>query len=176
MKEEVLKLRKEGKTYKQITELTGVSKSMVCYYCGDNQKEKRQNRTKKYRGRNKMHQKLSRYKNKKKISSATRDFQRRDKGKLLNKAENYDFTYKDVLDKFGENTICYLSGEKINLLEDLDYCFDHKKSCNDGGDNSFDNLGITKTKVNKMKHHLSVDEFLEWCIKILKHNGYKVEK
>lgn len=40
MEKEILKLRAEGKTYKQIVELLNISKSTVSYYCGEGQKEK----------------------------------------------------------------------------------------------------------------------------------------
>ena len=40
MKEQILKLRGEGKTYKEITEILGCGKSTIAYYCGENQKEK----------------------------------------------------------------------------------------------------------------------------------------
>ena len=85
------------------------------------------------------------------------------------------FTYKDVVEKFGEDTICYLSGEKINLFEG-GYHFDHIIPSSKGGDNSFDNLGILHETVNKMKHDLTPKEFIEWCVKILKYNGYNVTK
>ena len=37
---EILELRKQGKTYKEITLAVGCSKSLVSYYCGKNQKQK----------------------------------------------------------------------------------------------------------------------------------------
>lgn len=40
MKDEIEKLRAEGKTYKEISEITGCSKSTASYYCGKDQKTK----------------------------------------------------------------------------------------------------------------------------------------
>lgn len=40
MKEKILKLRDEGKTYQEIVRELGCSKSTVSYHCGDNQREK----------------------------------------------------------------------------------------------------------------------------------------
>jgi hypothetical protein len=40
MKEQILRLRSEGKTYKEISQITGKSKGTIAYHCGDNQKEK----------------------------------------------------------------------------------------------------------------------------------------
>ena len=39
-KEEILKLRAEGKTYNEIKEITGASKGTISYHCGEGQKEK----------------------------------------------------------------------------------------------------------------------------------------
>lgn len=39
MKEQILKLREEGKTYNQIVEILHCSKSLISYYCNDNTKE-----------------------------------------------------------------------------------------------------------------------------------------
>jgi hypothetical protein len=44
MKEKILKLRKEGKTYNEIVEILGCSKGTVSYHCGVNQKEKARQR------------------------------------------------------------------------------------------------------------------------------------
>jgi hypothetical protein len=39
-KEEILKLRAEGKSYNEIKEITGASKGTISYHCGEGQKEK----------------------------------------------------------------------------------------------------------------------------------------
>lgn len=53
MKEQILKLRGEGKTYKEIVNETGAAKSLVSYYCGDSQKEKSTNRSRRLKRKNK---------------------------------------------------------------------------------------------------------------------------
>ena len=40
MKEDILKLRAQGKTYNQIKEILGCSKSTISYHCGIGQKQK----------------------------------------------------------------------------------------------------------------------------------------
>jgi 5-methylcytosine-specific restriction endonuclease McrA len=40
MKDQILKLRKEGRTYKQITEILGCSKAVVSYHCSEKVKQK----------------------------------------------------------------------------------------------------------------------------------------
>lgn len=49
IKDQILQLRNEGKSYKQIKELLNCSKSTISYHCGEGQKEKTLNRTKKRR-------------------------------------------------------------------------------------------------------------------------------
>ena len=40
MKEEILKLRAQGKNYNEISKILGCSKGTISYHCGDGQKEK----------------------------------------------------------------------------------------------------------------------------------------
>ena len=53
MKQEILKLRAEGKTYDQIQVLLNCSKGTIAYHCGEGQKEK-------YRENNQRRQKKNR--------------------------------------------------------------------------------------------------------------------
>ena len=46
MKEKILQLRNEGKSYKEIREILKCSKSTISYHCGDGQKEKTKERRK----------------------------------------------------------------------------------------------------------------------------------
>jgi len=179
MKEKILQLRNEGKSYKEIREILKCSKSTISYHCGDGQKEKTKERLK-LRRENILLEKVERFKLRKfkNNSEKVRKFTKRDNEKSLdntNKNITQNFRWTDVLDKFGENTNCYLSGEKINLLSDS-YSLDHIIPHSRGGDNSLNNLGITYNVVNRMKTDLTPDEFINWCVKILEFNGYSVEK
>ena len=192
MKEDILKLRNEGKTYNEIKLILGCSKGTIAYHCGDGQKEMASNRRKKRRV-NVIIGKVERFKYKETkensknvdelktkderyVRESVRKFQKRDnsvKG-TINNDINTTFTWEDVLGKFGENTFCYLSGEKINLFEN-NYNMDHIIPSSRGGTNTFDNLGILHKTVNYMKGNLTKDELIEWCKKILEFNGYKVQ-
>lgn len=176
MKDEILKLRNEGKSYRDIQKELNCSKGTISYYCGMGQKEKTIARTRKRR-ENKLVGKLERFKNRKSrnLRETTRRFNKRNndvKGRV-DKNINTSFTIEDVINKFGSDTICYLSGEKINLFND-DFNFDHIQPHSKNGTNTLDNLGITHPIVNYMKGDLTPSELIEWCVKVLKHNGYKV--
>jgi CRISPR/Cas system Type II protein with McrA/HNH and RuvC-like nuclease domain len=175
MKEKILKLREEGKSYKQIQLILNCSKSTISYYCGDGQKEKTRIRTKKRR-QNTLLEKVETFKYRKFRSNKekVRRFNKRDnENGFTNKELEQTFFWTDVLEKFGENTFCYLSGEKINLLNDS-YSLDHIIPHSRGGNNSLENLGVTHEIVNKMKSDLNPDELILWCKKILEYNGYSV--
>ena len=178
MKDEILKLRNEGKTFKQIKEILKCSTSTISYHCSEGQKEKTKIRTKKRR-ENIIIDKLERFKYRKSKSNKERirKFNKRDNqmNGLVNKEIEITFTFEDVIKKFGYETVCYLSGEKINLNENT-YHFDHILPSSRGGDNTLENLGITHEIVNKMKGDLTPNELIFWCEKILKYNGYNVNK
>lgn len=177
MKEKILKLREDGKTYNEIQKILNCSKGTISYYLGDGQKEKTKNRTKKRR-QNIIFSKLERFKQKKSknIKERVRKFNKRDNNlkKRVNKKIEPSFTVDDILKKFGTETVCYLSGVKINLYEN-NYHFDHILPSSRGGDNLIDNLGVTHKVVNQMKNDLTPEELIEWCKKILEHNGYIIK-
>lgn len=192
MKEEILKLREEGKTYNQIKEILGCSKSTISYHCGDGQKEKTKKRTRKrrenillskvdrfkYRTQDKVKVEKKYNRTRKDVVESTRKFQKRDSdsgGDGINKNIQTTFTWEDVIEKFGVDIICYLSGKPINLFEN-NYHLDHITPVSKGGDNTLDNLGIAHQITNQMKGGLTPEELISWCITILEHNGYQITK
>lgn len=191
MKEDILKLREEGKSYNEIQKLLGCSKSTIAYHCGNGQKDKTKKRQSKRR-QNVLLAKIERFKYKQKNESfeikkdskyrkdvveSVRKFQKRDNTvkKNINKEIETTFTWEDVVERYGENTFCYLSGEKINLF-DTNYQLDHKIPASRGGGNGLSNLGITHKVVNQMKGDLTPEELIDWCKRILIFNGYEVNK
>lgn len=173
MKEQILKLREEGKSYKQIKAILGCSSATISYHCGEGQKEKTKQRTRKIR-ENILQAKLTAFKHRK-VKSKFRDFQRRDGSQMMNRQEN-NFTIDEVMNKLGTNPRCYLSGELIDITDTKAYHLDHVIPVHRGGDNNIDNLGILTANINRMKYTLTVDEFISKCMQILEYNGYKVEK
>lgn len=172
MKEQILKLREEGKTYNEIQSILGCSKGTISYHLGDNQKEKTLNRTRKRRKDDLILSKVNSFKEKNR--GRVRDFQRRNNGHLNNKQE-FNFTTIDVLKKI-KNLKCYLTGKSINLLDSKSFAFDHIIPSSKGGLNTLDNLGLTDSTINKMKHDLSVDEFINKCKEVLEYQGYNIRK
>ena len=177
MKEKIIELKNEGKSYRQIQKILNCSKGTISYHLGINQKEKTNNRTKKRR-ENKLIHKLDTFKYYKKLRVGSMAFQKKDNDIKNRYNKNFEktFTWEDVIQKYGEDTICYLSGEKINLINDTHYNLDHIVPRSRDGNNELENLGILHETVNQMKGNLLNEELIDWCIKILNHNGYTITK
>jgi 5-methylcytosine-specific restriction endonuclease McrA len=178
MKEQILELRKQGLTYNQICNKVGCSKATVSYHCGEGQKEKNRKRTQNRRKSTVISQKVERFQYKK-IKNKTEDFQRlriRKNGQSRLGKRKMIFSWKDVIEKFGWKTVCYLTGRLIDLREPLTYEFDHIIPYAKGGENTLDNLGIVCRESNRAKNSLSVEEFLTLCKNVLEHHGYVITK
>lgn len=184
MKEQILSLRLQGKTYKEIINIVGCSKGTVSYYCGHNQKTK--NHLRQIKRRKRQHpfkSKLEHFLNKKStyvkklpISTIKSLLNKKlSRFKLRNKNMS-NITLEEVINKFGENPICYLTGEQLDISKPSTYHFDHIIPPSKGGDNSLDNLGICTKTVNMAKSDLTKDEFINLCKKVLLNNGYQVNK
>jgi len=172
-KEQILELHKQGKSRKEIREMLGCSKSLVIYHVGDGQKEKHKKRCFKHRtSAHPYYRKIERFINKKSDGLTTinpkTDWKELMRGRVKNfmKRNNImsdKFTVEDVINKFGENPKCYLTGQDINIYETRTYEFDHILPASRGGDNSLDNLGICTKEANQAKRALTKDEFYKLC-------------
>ena len=98
MKEKILQLRNEGKSYKEIREILKCSKSTISYHCGDGQKEKTKERLK-LRRENILLEKVERFKLRKfkNNSEKVRKFTKRDNEKSL------DNTNKNITPSLNRN-------------------------------------------------------------------------
>lgn len=177
-------LKSKGYTYNKIKEELNCSKATISYYLGDGQKLMAKKRSQKRRAKPEsvLIEKIYRFRwrDNKKVMGKIRDFQRRDplinnRHKLINQQEK-NFTVEDFLKKIGNNPKCYLSGEPIDLYNSESYSLDHKIPSSKGGNNFLENAELISLSVNKMKDDLSVEEFFQKCIQILKYNGYNVSK
>lgn len=186
-KEDILRLRGEGKSYNEIKEILGCSKSTISYHCGDGSEKKRakegvKNRSSiirkisSFRARTSKEEFEKQAKKKEskrieKIRIKTKTFKRaggfKTHGLVNNITENY--SYKDVFDKIGENPKCYLTGDSIDLSDSSSYQLDHIIPTSKGGTNDLSNLAICTKQANIAKSNLSLDDLKTLCKKILKH-------
>lgn len=190
MKEQILKLRDEGKSYREIEKILGCHRSLISYHCGVGQKEKALSRSRKSRQANCVVRKVDTFlrpsatkRNRRamtiksttneQIIGKTKEFKRRKGGR---KCKEGNFSYKQVLSKLGENPCCYLSGRPIDLQQPRTYSFDHIVPASKAGANSLENLGLTCKEANKAKDDLCIEEFLSLCVDVLRHHGYEVVK
>lgn len=169
MKNKILKLRAEGYSYRKIEKKLNCSRSLICYYCGINQKQKTVERTRKLRKTEKgiIRRKISTY-----LRIKVRNFKRGKRDRKTNSRINYDAAYKIIL----QNPVCYLTGRKINLIETKTYQLDHKIPIARNGDNSLKNMGLTCKEANFGKGDLTIEEFINLCVEVCLHNGYNVTK
>lgn len=181
LERKIQELRSQGKSYRQITKLVGCSSSTVCYYLTPGQKEKftvlrKRFRAKEHPYKNKVYHFLKRkhvIPNKKVGDAKTRelivakilDFHRTRSTNMTNKTT---FTMEDVIKKFGENPVCYITGEPIDIYKPRTYQFDHIIPASRGGDNSIDNLGICTRKANMLKGDMTPDELISVCKIVIK--------
>jgi hypothetical protein len=173
MKEQILNLRAEGKTYSQIKDILGCSKSTISFHCGVGQKEKSSDRKMKNRLLKPFENKLLVFKSRA-LKSKVRDFQRGRIGGGFTNVRINDFEENDVIEKLYENPKCYLTGRFIDPLETSSYHFDHITPISKGGTGELSNLGLTCKEANKAKGSLSVSEFIDLCKDVLINNGYQV--
>jgi hypothetical protein len=176
-KEKILKLRAEGKSFREIAKELGCSKGLISYHCGNGNENKRARSQ--YKKRNPLCKKVSNFKcrcsrsNYKAISSKLKTFKRKPLRSgnpsdtvVNNISKNYNC--KDVIEKLGEQPICYLTGEKIDLAKPESYHLDHITPSSKGGTNDLDNLQICLKEANYAKGELLLEDFYVLCEKVLK--------
>ncbi len=172
MKEQILALAKQGLSYNEIQRQLGCSKGTISFHLGEGQKEKTRDRQRKRRTSSPLALKLDRYKARKGFRNKVHHFNLRQRGGYTKGHGNCstNFNPADVREKFGDNPTCYLTGEAIDLSKPNTYHFDHIVPVCKGGDNSLDNLGLTLKQANEAKNGMMLDEFLDFCEKILRHH------
>ena len=188
--EQIRKLNSEGYTVTEIRKLLNCSNSNVRYHLGYKNSPVYKKHKKKYK--DKVHpfvEKTGRFKNptickprnknrkctdRKAFWDKIRCFHRKRKGAY--EVEKYTFTAEDVINKFGENPKCYLTGDQIDIYDTRNYQFDHIIPVAKGGQNTLDNLGLATSEANHAKRDMTPDQFINLCKKILENNGYDVTK
>ena len=187
MKEKILELRKLGKSYNEIQLTLGCSKSTISFHCGLGQKLKNTQRRRKFRAKqhpftikldsfttvyNKPNSKNLSSNNKKLIKGKLETFCRKSNGDFMKP----NITLEDLINKFGENPKCYLTGQDIDIFQPRTYSFDHVIPKSRGGQNTLNNLQICTKQINMSKTDMTPDEFLNMCKTVLEYNGYQIDK
>lgn len=172
MKEKILRLRGEGKTYLEISKELSCAKSTVSYYCGEGQKEKCSIRQRKNRKG-----KVAIAKNKVGhfIRNKIKQFKERSDGGRYGKC-NSSFSYDKAILKIFESDKCYLTGRKLNLEDRKSYSLDHVTPVSKGGKNDLNNMGVCCRDANFAKTDMLLEEFIQLCKEVCMNFGYKVEK
>lgn len=181
---EIIKLKEQGYSYAQIKNELKCSKGTISYYLGKGQKEKHRKRQKKHRSENSLQWKIYAFRSySRQQGSKKDDVYRTIRKNLMIKIKQYlsitgtkkmcdeKFSVEELLDKIGNEPKCYLTGRPIDLANSSSYQLDHKMPRTRGGDNSLDNCGLACTDANQAKHNLTVDEFKQLCLDVIRHAG-----
>lgn len=174
VKDDILLLREQGKTYSEIAQKLGCSKSTISYHCGNgSEKQRTKIANKKQTKKSKVSRKLNGFKSRvprrvfrgKVKTFKRRKIKKRSHTKVNNISSNY--TYEDVLKKIGNTPRCYLTGKLIDLNKTDTYNFDHIIPASKGGTNDLHNLGLCTPEANYAKGNLSLEELYKLCESIL---------
>lgn len=177
MKEKILELRAQGKTYLEIEKELGCRRSTISYHCGDGQKLKSKERNKIFRNKNIKHillRKISIYTKRRVVDFRYSEKKnRRTRDLVLEKG----FDYEKALDIISNTTKCYLTGRDIDVTKPNSYHLDHIIPLSrEGGTSQLKNMGIACRSANLAKSDMLIDEFIELCRDVLVNFGYRVER
>ena len=173
-REDILNLRKQGLSYREISQELGCARSTVSYHCGKNSSEKQRVSS---QTRNVLCRKVGSFKSRctkgawKTFSSKVKCFKRRSKGSKSGSRwrvkVNSQYTCADVVEKIGVKPVCYLTGKKIDVSDSRSYSLDHRVPVSRNGTNDLENLEICSIEANKAKADLTLDEFYKLCEDVL---------
>lgn len=163
-KRQILELRKKGHTYKEIQKILGCNKSTVSYHCNPNRQEKMRQYQRKYdrESRNGDYP----------IKVLTQKIRRFHRILTTRTSTNYipiTFSADDFIQKIGSNPTCALTGIEIDLSDSNAYSLDHIIPKSKGGDCTIDNCQIVCSAVNKAKHDLYMEDFIQLCQNVISH-------
>lgn len=154
LKEEIIQLRKSGKTYREISIITGIADTTIRYNCDENYKSNAKQWSQDWRIKNPLKQKSQHY--------------------WQDDPNSKNFECEDVLAKFKENHYCYLTGTDIDFNDIDSYSLDHINPLALGGKSTIENMGLLRQDINKAKADKTIDQFIALCKEVLEYNGFEV--
>ena len=182
-KDDILRLRAEGKSYREIESELGCSKGTIAYHLGEGQKEKTLKRNAKNpRPNGRFKKKVDHWlthkpitsrqvgsayrSHKRRVQDKIQGFHRRDTERLPRQ-----FTYDEVIDHIKDYENCYLTGRPIDVNDCSTFHFDHIIPRSRGGSNDLDNLGVVTPEANYAKRDLPLEDFIELCVDVVTYWG-----
>lgn len=180
---QILQLRDKGHTYNQIVSILHCTKSVVSYHAGKGQKAKTRKRMNQFRARSHPYvRKIENFLNSKPCPNISKPATHQTRKLIQLKLQTFFFdrvtkmyqnptiTVEDIIGKFGDNPVCYLTGQPIDINKPRTYNFDHIIPVSRGGANTLDNLQICTKAANQAKHDMTRDEFINFCQLIVNYN------
>ena len=172
MKEDILRLREEGLSYRDIQSKLGCSKGLISYHCGKGQKEKVLNRTRLRRASlHPLEYRFEGFNSGNKIRSFRHSVRNCNRDVYVSGS----FTKKEFLDKF-LNSKCYLTGRNIDFNDTKSFEIDHIIPVSKGGSNELSNAEIACKDANQSKGSMLLEDYLLLCREVLENFGYKVSR
>jgi 5-methylcytosine-specific restriction endonuclease McrA len=144
LKDQILELKAQGKTHKEIAKLLECSATAVYYHASPNGKTVANTARAKWRDSRPLFDKVKFFKRTFGKSVIVEDFK---PGDLLRKTDGK----------------CYLTGRELDLSDRRNFSLDHIISRAKGGDNTLENCGLTCREANQAKSDLTFEEFLKLC-------------
>ena len=188
---QILSLREEGLTYRQIQEQLGCSKGTISFHLGEGQKAKYSDRQRKNRTasveaivKHKLEKFLAGdptrnprpadYRSARQSSRLTSDKVRNffaDPETGRRRDDLPETVVSDVLSSFGDSPVCYLTGQPVDLSDPGTWSLDHIIPIKRGGPNSLENLGLTTREANFAKRDMTLEDFIDMCEKVARNFG-----
>jgi CRISPR/Cas system Type II protein with McrA/HNH and RuvC-like nuclease domain len=170
MREKILKIKQEYPTwgYQKIADAVGCAKNTAKYYLHPDEAQKSKNRVR--RNRVTLNGVLKRKKDHFQMIGEKTFYGKTKRSKRVPSS----FSARELKEKLTSNPVCYLTGQKIDLLEPKSYELDHITPKSKGGDNSLSNCGLASRNANRSKADMTLEEYLSLCKRVLEYNGFRV--
>ena len=175
IKDKILELKGQGKSYNIIMKELNCSKGTVAYHLGLGQINKSANRQRTRRNSDKLIQKIERFHNDRPLKSNLPNSSLKVQKIIYLKWHRFhrgdismaNFTSEDLRKKIGDNPVCYSTGRAIDLTKSREYHLDHIIPVSKGGKNTLDNCGITCRDANQSKTDLSLEDYIKLCKEVI---------